>query len=88
MPKQRFQPSKKVWQAWNNTIIIYTQAESNYLTSNLLIKLYAIKREMYLLFSLLPVWTSCSTDADPYNEQDNADNMPVFAMTANPDADF
>jgi Leucine-rich repeat (LRR) protein len=88
MPKQRLQPSKKVWQVWNKIITIYLQAEGNYLTSNLLIKFFAMKRELYLLLSIVLVWTSCSTDADSSNEQDNADNMPVFAMTAIPDANF
>ncbi|MCE2611437.1 hypothetical protein LVD13_00535 [Flavobacteriaceae bacterium D16] len=44
-----------------------------------------MKRGFYLILSLMLVWTSCSTDADSSNEQDN---MPVFAMTAIPDANF
>ena len=45
-------------------------------------------REIYLLLSLMLVFSSCSTDADSSGNQDDLDNMPVFAMTAIPDANF
>ncbi|MDX1315513.1 MAG: hypothetical protein R3356_08430 [Eudoraea sp.] len=47
-----------------------------------------MKREIYLLLSLMLVISSCSTDADSSGNQDDLDNMPVFAMTAIPDTNF
>ncbi len=47
-----------------------------------------MKRELILLLALVLVWTGCSTDGYNSDDQNEAENMPVFAMTAIPDANF
>lgn len=47
-----------------------------------------MKRDIYLLLSLMLVLSSCSTDAESSDNPNESENMPVFAMTAIPDTNF